>query len=122
MRDNPQHDYAAVLETPFGKLGVRCDETVVHELVFLPARTPSKPAVGALAKRVTKQVERYLQDPSADFDLPLRSVGTDFQQRVWQQISAIPAGTTRSYGDWPKRSAARRVRSGRRAGRIIIRW
>ncbi|TAK89820.1 MAG: methylated-DNA--[protein]-cysteine S-methyltransferase [Burkholderiaceae bacterium] len=111
MRDEQLIDYAAVMETPFGKLGIRSDDTVVHELVFLPARTTSKPASSKLAQRVVAQIERYLKDPSADFDLPLRSVGTDFQKRVWQQISAIPAGKTRSYGELAKsiRSAPRAV-------------
>ena len=31
--------------------------------------------------------------------LPTRTSGTEFQQQVWQQLRAIPVGTTVSYGD-----------------------
>jgi methylated-DNA-[protein]-cysteine S-methyltransferase len=104
-------DFSAVMDTPFGRFGIRCDATVLHELVFLPPRIALLDPVNPLAKRVVKQVERYLDDPHAAFDLPLQKVGTEFQNRVWQQISAIKAGDTRSYGALAKslRSAPRAV-------------
>ncbi|MBS1941707.1 MAG: methylated-DNA--[protein]-cysteine S-methyltransferase, partial [Bacteroidetes bacterium] len=33
------------------------------------------------------------------FDLSLRMVGTDFQQRVWKALLAVPYGTTMSYAE-----------------------
>lgn len=104
-------DFAAVMDTPFGKLGIRCDAQYVYELVYLfPTAAVQKPS-NPLARKVVAQVQRYLKDPCAQFDLPLRVVGTDFQNRVWQSICNIPAGRTRSYGDLAKtlRSAPRAV-------------
>jgi len=49
----------------------------------------------ALVARVVGSVE----SPSAGFDLPLDVRGTAFQQRVWQALRDIPAGTTASYAD-----------------------
>ncbi|MBE6918911.1 MAG: methylated-DNA--[protein]-cysteine S-methyltransferase [Ruminococcaceae bacterium] len=38
------------------------------------------------------------EEPAGD-ELPLLPAGTDFQQRVWQQLLQIPCGETRTYGD-----------------------
>lgn len=108
----PEHsDFAAVMDTPFGKLGIRCDAHNVQELVYLPPTTLEQAPTNALARKVIAQVKRYLKDPRAPFDLPLQATGTDFQSRVWQSISNIPAGSTRSYGELAKaiRSAPRAV-------------
>ena len=47
------------------------------------------------------------------FDLPLDIRGTAFQQRVWQALRKIPAGTTASYAEIAARSARRRRAGGR---------
>lgn len=48
-----------------------------------------------LVARVVGMVER----PGAGLDLPLDVRGTAFQQRVWQALRKIPAGTTATYRD-----------------------
>src|SRR5206468_11860046 len=45
------------------------------------------------------QLERYFTEPDFRFDLPLASVGTLYQQRVWNAIASIPRGHVRTYGD-----------------------
>jgi O-6-methylguanine DNA methyltransferase len=47
-----------------------------------------------------------VENPSAGFDLPLDVRGTAFQQRVWQALREIPAGTTASYADIAERLGA----------------
>ncbi len=58
-----------------------------------------------------RQIERYRDDPDADFDLPLDVRGTPFQAKVWRALSRIPRGETRTYGAIAKAlgSAARAV-------------
>ncbi len=41
----------------------------------------------------------FIEAPSLGLDLPLDVRGTAFQQRVWQALREIPAGTTVSYTD-----------------------
>lgn len=43
------------------------------------------------------QVDEYFQRERTTFDIPLRFVGTPFQQKVWQALCAIPYGTTSTY-------------------------
>lgn len=45
------------------------------------------------------QLDAYFDGKLAVFDLPLAPAGTAFQQKVWQALSRIPFGMTRSYGD-----------------------
>lgn len=52
--------------------------------------------------RVVAAVER----PGRGFDLPLDVRGTAFQQRVWEALRAIPAGTTASYTEIARRIGA----------------
>lgn len=50
-------------------------------------------------EKVVAQVIGYLEAPADNFDLPLDIRGTAFQQRVWQVLRQIPAGSTLSYTD-----------------------
>lgn len=90
--------FQAVLETPFGALGVRCDAERLIEMSYLPHGSKALAARTALSREVARQVRAYLKDPQFVFDLPLTPVGSEFQQRVWNAIATIPAGQVRSYG------------------------
>ena len=49
--------------------------------------------------RARDQLHAYFDGELQDFDLPLAPAGTAYQQRIWQALSAIPYGATRSYLD-----------------------
>jgi methylated-DNA-[protein]-cysteine S-methyltransferase len=89
---------AAVVRAPFGAVAIACDGAQITGLRFVPA-APERQPDGELAARAVDQLLRYFSDPRATFDLPLAVVGTSFQRRVWQAISAIPSGEVRRYGD-----------------------
>jgi methylated-DNA-[protein]-cysteine S-methyltransferase len=102
--------YQARVRVPFGVLGVRTEGAVVSEIVFLPKSvTPLAPRT-KLAEKAASQIARYIDDPEYRFKLPLKEVGTPFQQRVWGAISGIPSGRTLSYG-----AIAKQIRTGPRA-------
>ena len=50
-------------------------------------------------EKVVARVVGFVESPARGLDLPLDVRGTAFQQRVWQALRKIPAGTTVSYAD-----------------------
>lgn len=46
---------------------------------------------------VERQITEYLTGSRQGFELPIIMSGTDFQQRVWNELLNIPYGSTRSY-------------------------
>jgi AraC family transcriptional regulator of adaptative response/methylated-DNA-[protein]-cysteine methyltransferase len=45
----------------------------------------------------------FVENPARGLDLPLDVAGTTFQQRVWQALREIQAGSTASYGEIAER-------------------
>ena len=50
-----------------------------------------------LIKRAAGQLSEYFDGKRTRFDLPILPAGTVFQKKVWDAVSAIPYGETRSY-------------------------
>ena len=67
----------------------------------LQDRFPRAELVGAddRFEQVVARVVGFVEAPGRGLDLPLDVRGTAFQQRVWQALSEIPAGSTASYTD-----------------------
>lgn len=95
--------YAAVIEFPRMRVGISISDGKLTGIRYLPPDTGIVAPVSELAERAVKQIERYRDDPDASFDLPLCEAGTDFQREVWRQISAIPRGRVRTYGELARR-------------------
>lgn len=91
--------FSAIVDLPFGKLGVRTAGKLVTELCYLAPHFEAKPAQDAVAELAAAQLARYCADPDFVFDLPLARVGSEFQRKVWDSIAAIPRGSVRTYGE-----------------------
>lgn len=57
-------------------------------------------------EQLVAKVVGFVEAPARGFDLPLDIRGTAFQQRVWQALREIPAGSTASYSDIAARIGA----------------
>ncbi len=92
-------DYQAKLKTPFGMLGISCNDEALTGIAFLAPDEQAQAPRTALARDVCAQLNVYFTDPSFSFSLPLSNGGTPHQNKVWAAMRAIPRGNTRSYGD-----------------------
>ena len=110
MQAHPSNLFSAIVAAPFGAVGIRTGEGVVRELVYLPASFVEKAPVDALAEQAARQIERYFTQADFRFDLPLATVGTVFQKKVWETIASIPRGEVLTYAQ-----VARRIGSAPRA-------
>lgn len=50
-----------------------------------------------LIKETYKQIKEYLEGKRKIFDIPIKMKGTEFQKKVWKELTKIPYGETRSY-------------------------
>jgi len=57
-------------------------------------------------ERTVAKVIGFIEAPKTGLDLPLDVQGTAFQQKVWQALREIPAGSTVSYTDIAQRIGA----------------
>ena len=101
--------YSAILSAPGFAIGLRCNDDEITAIDYLEPQTEVAPKT-PLAQEAVRQLRAWLKDPCFEFGLPLAPAGTHFQRRVWSEISAIPSGQTRSYGE-----VAAAIRSGPRA-------
>jgi len=60
-------------------------------------------SVSPPVSELAKQMEEYFSGRRQDFEIPLRPEGTEFQQRVWEELRRIPYGETISYLDLARR-------------------
>jgi len=71
-----------------------------------PPPRPEPPADRELLDRAFRQIGEYLAGKRREFTIPLAPVGTPFQRKVWQVMSAIPFGETLTYGETARRCGA----------------
>ncbi|MGN1033111.1 MAG: methylated-DNA--[protein]-cysteine S-methyltransferase, partial [Intestinibacter sp.] len=93
-------------DTEIGRLGIREDGKSITHIYF---REPNidleieenKLVVqeSCLIKEAYVQLKEYIEGQRKQFDLPLNPKGTEFQKRVWRELTKIPYGETRSYKD-----------------------
>jgi len=97
--DLPSYD--AVMDTPVAsiRLGILVSGNKLVKIDLLSVSQQTKAPINAVTQTVVEQLRCYFDDPQWLFSLPQVSQGTDFQQRVWQFMQAIPRGETRRYGD-----------------------
>lgn len=67
-------------------------------------RFPHSKLIGGDAgfERLVSRVMSFVETPSLGLDLPLDVRGTEFQQRVWQALRKIPAGSRATYAEIAK--------------------
>ncbi|SMO85221.1 methylated-DNA-[protein]-cysteine S-methyltransferase [Geodermatophilus aquaeductus] len=91
-----------VVPSPIGPLTVVREDGVLVRLAMSPPGRLVDPEIGERSDEgfddVVRQLGEYFAGERTDFDLPLRPVGSDFELAVWEQLTRIPYGETRSYG------------------------
>jgi methylated-DNA-[protein]-cysteine S-methyltransferase len=95
--------YQAKVPAAFAVLGIRTTGELLTDIVYLPRSVATLKPQTRFAAEVCEQIAAYLKNPAFRFDLPFEFHGTDFQQRVWNELCEIPLGETVSYGELARR-------------------
>lgn len=120
---------STVYESPCGPLTLISNGAALTDLQFESPRYAYAPAPAgddSILDAARRQLDQYFAGKLRAFDLPLAPKGTEFQQRVWQALLAIPYGVTRSYGQQaaaigsPQASRAVGLANGRNPISIVV--
>ncbi|MEW1601100.1 cysteine methyltransferase [Streptomyces sp. DH-12] len=122
-----------VTDSPYGPLTLVADDGVLCGLYMSDQRhRPAEETFGvpddasSAFAETKEQLAAYFAGELKEFTVPLRLHGTPFQRRVWEQLTRIPYGETRTYGQLagvlgnPKASRAVGLANGRNPVGIIV--
>jgi len=97
-------------KSPLGLLRIGGTDTYISEISFVDhleefelRRPDLQGPVTPMVIQCIEQLIQYFQGQRRVFDLPICQGGTPFQQRVWNELMAIPFGKTLSYLELSRR-------------------
>lgn len=86
------------IDSPVGGLRLHASAGLLTAIDF-DATPRGRRVADPLLDRVEQQLGEYFAGERTTFDLPLAHDGTEFQQKVWGELTKIPFGETASYGE-----------------------
>lgn len=92
----------AFINSPLGITKIEGDKNGISVISLLSEGEVSVEIPLELKDAVT-QLQDYFEGKRTDFNFKLNPKGTDFQQKVWQELLKIPFGKTMSYMDLSKK-------------------
>lgn len=93
----------AIINTPLGLTEIQGDEKGVSKIHVLNEETETSTKIPKELKEAIVQLDDYFKGKRTDFSFKINPSGTDFQQKVWQELLNIPYGKTCSYLDLSKK-------------------
>mgnify|MGYP002802577550 FL=1 len=93
-----QRIYGEIYESPVGALTILAGENGIQAIKFgEDEKVKSAGKASEMTRRAVKELEEYFQGKRKEFTVPCVPEGTDFQKRVWEALTRIPYGVTRTY-------------------------
>lgn len=94
----------AVVDSPVGPLRLGAEDGRLTEIDFVDdSEVARNPPAGEVLQQTAAALTAYFAGDLHRFEIPLALSGTDFQQRVWHELTRIGYGQTVSYGDLAER-------------------
>lgn len=90
------------VSSPIGLLEICAYEDAIKSIYFAEVELHEESKI-SIIEQAKMQLEEYFEGKRKEFDLKLALSGTDFQLRVWNELTNIPYGQTVSYGEIAKR-------------------
>lgn len=100
--------YTLTFNSPIGFLKLISDEDVLRSISFIDSANDSSQIVPEILLKTKLQLNEYFKGVRKSFAIPLAPVGTNFQLKVWDEISKIQFGETTTYLDIAKATGSTR--------------
>jgi methylated-DNA-[protein]-cysteine S-methyltransferase len=89
----------AYYASPIGTVEIVGTAESVLALNFVEGEPKDDSRLSGCLKACVEQIDEYFKGNRKEFSLPLKTEGTEFQQKVWRQLERIPYGEVASYGE-----------------------
>ena len=93
---------SAIVATPAGKLMLKSSNERLFSSIWVPEVVAEKQGSTHFLQNIANQVSQYWLNPGIEFRFKKQQQGSAFSNKVWQEISKIPVGQTRTYGELAK--------------------
>lgn len=101
--------YIKYVNFKLGKIGIVEENGKIVKIVIINKNDENNKNADDFVEKDTKllvkaknELEEYFDGKRKEFDLPLKQEGTEFQKKVWNALSKIPYGETRTYKEIAK--------------------
>jgi len=91
------------INSPLGITRITGDENGIAEISIRSEATEITAKIPKPLQEAVKQLNEYFDGKRTGFDFRINPQGTEFQQKVWQELLHIPFGKTVSYMDITKK-------------------
>ena len=85
-------------ESPLGWLAISSNGSAITKIQFVQ-EAGEEDTPDQVINQTIEQLNEFFAGQRHTFDLPLAPEGTEFEQKVWEQLQHIPYGATVTYGD-----------------------
>lgn len=98
-----------VIQTPLGLAEICGDAVGVSKIHILKEDTKISTKIPSELMEAVTQLQSYFEGKRTTFSFSINPKGTEFQQKVWQELLTIPFGKTCSYLDLSKKLGDRKA-------------
>ena len=90
--------YVTYLRSPIGQIKLTGDKTSLNSILFVFNDTEMEQEnPNSILIDCKSQLSEYFSGKRKEFNIPIKQNGTEFQQKVWNELMKIPYGETVSY-------------------------
>lgn len=89
----------AYYASPVGELLIRSESDAITAVEYVRDDEKHPEQLSPVIQQCMEELDEYFTKRRKFFDVNLKLIGTDFQQKVWTQLLDIPYGKTTYYAD-----------------------
>lgn len=95
--------FVAHINSPIGKIEIVSNNKSIIAIMFIDTENNSYKSLSPTEYRTSEidkciqQLNEYFEGKRKTFDVSIELIGTDFQKKVWQKLTDIEFGNTKTY-------------------------
>lgn len=91
--------------SPIGNITIKATNNAVTNITLSDCEIENR---NSITEKAVLELSEYFSDKRTKFTFPINPIGTNFQNKVWNELLKIPFGETVSYGDIAEKIGGKR--------------